>query len=269
MPGPAEDICRRFGAVEDDQRYTRLVERFTDDAIYYDPFMGPQRGREAIREFMGHMEHLVPKAGVRFEEWTVQADTTVGWATWNMVAPGPDGTDVAVPGQSLYRLTPKGKVTFVADYVDNVAQRKLRPEGPRPDLAGAGGLSAGQSGGTAGSAFDVVREFWTIQDERRYEDLAALFTPDAVFSDQVYGRFEGHDAVARYLQRMETEMPEAGVTFELIDMAGEDTVAWSQWWCNFPNGRIPGWTLYTARDGQLTLDADFFDVIGAAKLRRG
>ena len=36
-----------FGGVEDDQRYTRLVELFADDAVYYDPFFGPQVGKAA------------------------------------------------------------------------------------------------------------------------------------------------------------------------------------------------------------------------------
>ena len=69
----AADIIAKFGAVEDDQRYTRLVELFTDDAIYYDPFMGPQRGKEQIRTFMGHMEELVPAAGARFDAWDISA----------------------------------------------------------------------------------------------------------------------------------------------------------------------------------------------------
>ncbi len=265
MSGSAAEIIARFGAVEDDQRYTRLVELFADDAIYYDPFMGAQRGRDAIREFMGHMERLVPAANVRFDDWQVQADSTVGWSTWIMVAPGADGAEVGVPGQSVYRLNPAGQVTFVADYLDVVAHRRLRPEGPRPDLASAGGLSAGFE--TAGGpALDLVRRFWQIQDEARYEDLAELFAPDAVFTDQVYGRFEGHDAVTTYLARMQNEMPAQGVTFELIDCAGEETVAWSQWWCVFPNGRIPGWTLHTVRDGRFTLDADYFDVLAARRL---
>ena len=59
-------MLRRFGAVEDDQKYTRLVELFSDDAVYYDPFFGPQRGREAIRSFMGPMEEMVPASGATF-----------------------------------------------------------------------------------------------------------------------------------------------------------------------------------------------------------
>ena len=44
----AHEMISMFGAIEDDQRYTRLVELFTDDAIYYDPFAGAQVGKAAI-----------------------------------------------------------------------------------------------------------------------------------------------------------------------------------------------------------------------------
>jgi steroid Delta-isomerase len=113
MPGPAVDVLRRFGAVEDDQRYTRLVELFTDDAVYYDPFLGAQRGREAIAGFMAHMEDVVPASGIRFLDWEVEADTVCGWSRWTMAGPGPDGAEVPVPGQSIYRLR-DGLVCFAA-----------------------------------------------------------------------------------------------------------------------------------------------------------
>lgn len=265
MPGPAVDIIRRFGAVEDDQRYTRLVELFAPDAVYYDPFLGPQRGVDAIRDFMAHMERVVPAAGVRFLDWDVQADRVVGWARWTMAAPGADGVAVPVPGQSLYRLRPDGLVTFVADYVDPAAYRRLRPDGPRPDLGGAAGLSR-VADAPGGRALDVVRRFWQIQDEGDYTALVPLFAYDAVFTDLIYGRFDGAAAIAAYMAQMKAEMPAMGVRFELVDAAGDDTVAWSQWTCHFPNGSVPGWTLHTVRDGQITLDADYFDTVAARAL---
>ncbi|MEI6497969.1 MAG: nuclear transport factor 2 family protein [Actinomycetota bacterium] len=262
MPGPAVDVIRQFGAVEDNQRYTRLVELFAPDAVYYDPFMGPQRGRDAINEFMAHMERVVPAAGVRFSEWEVEADRTVGWARWTMWAPGPAGSDVGVPGQSLYRLNDDGQVIFVADYVSSSAYRKLRPDGPRPDLASAAGLAA-RPDAVDGPAASVIAEFWRLQDAARYSELGALFAPDSVFTDLIYGQFDGHAAISAYLAQMETEMPKLGARFELVDFAGDETVAWSQWWCHVPNGSIPGWTLHTLRDGLITLDADYFDVVAS------
>ncbi len=258
MPGPAVDVISQFGAVEDDQRYTRLVELFTDDAVYYDPFFGAQRGKPAIREFMEHMEQVVPGSGARFDSWETEGDTTCGWAKWLMVAPGVDGAEVAVPGQSLYRLR-DGKVSFVADHLDCRAYRTLRgPDAKVPDHASALGLSA-RADNVGGGGLDLIESFWQIQNDARYTELAPLFADDAVFTDILYGEFHGRKAIADYFVRMEAEMPDIGATFELVDAAGDDTVGWSQWNCRFPGGDVPGWTLHTFRDGEITLDSDYFD----------
>jgi ketosteroid isomerase-like protein len=267
MDGPAAAIIRQFGEVEADQRYTRLVGSFTGDAVYYDPFVGAQRGIAAITEFLGHMERVVPKLGVRFDEWEVAGDTTCGWARWTMYLPGPSGDDVAIPGQSIYRLR-DGKVCFAADHLDPVAYRRARPEGTAPDHATVMGLSAGM-GGQGGPALDLVHRFWALQEHRRYGELASLFADDAVFTDLVYGRFEGAEAIGAYLARMQQEMPSLGVWFEHVDAAGDENVAWSQWWCHFPNGKVPGWTLHTVRDGRFTLDADYFDTAVARAVQAG
>jgi ketosteroid isomerase-like protein len=271
MPGSAVEVISRFGAVEDDQRYTRLVELFTDDATYYDPFFGPQVGREAIAGFMSHMEQVVPASGARFEHWETEADETCGWARWVMVTRNADGGESPIPGQSLYRLR-GGKVCFAADYVDARAYAMLRPDGGRrPNLAGAAGLSATYAPvadlGSA-PALDLVRRFWAIQDGGDYTLLAPLFTDDAVFEDLIYGRMEGGRAIADYMVLMRTEMPANGITFELVDCAGDHSVAWSQWWCHMPNGSVPGWTLHTVRDGAFTLDADYFDTVASRDAAR-
>lgn len=259
----ATDIIDQFGSVESDQRYTRLVENFTEDAVYCDPFAGPQHGRDAIASFMAEMERVIPKMGVYFSDWQTVAETTVGWSRWTMVVPV-NGEPQPVPGQSLYRLR-DGLVCFAADYVDSVAYGRIRPD-VRPDLATPATMPKQTT--AEGRAAEVIRRFWSLQTSARYSDLAALFAPDAVFTDQVYGTFTGHDAVSAYLERMEREMPAQQVHFTLDDLAGDDTVGWSQWTCHMPNGSFPGWTLYTLRDGLLTLDADHFDVRVANELVR-
>ncbi len=258
MPGPAYEIVHQFGNVEDDQRYTRLVELFADDAVYYDPFFGAQRGKDAIRTFMEHMEQVVPGSGATFASWHTEADTDCGWARWDMVAPNAEGEPIAVPGQSLYRLR-DGKITFVADYLDCRAYRTLRgPDAKVPDHVTSMGLAA-SSDNPVGPAGDLVASFWRIQNEGNYTALAELFADDALFTDQMEGEFRGKPAITDFFARMETEMPELGATFELIDFAGDTNVGWSQWWCRFENGAVPGWTLHTFRDGKITVDHDFFD----------
>ena len=109
----ASDIITMFGSVEDDQKYTRLVSLFVDDAIYYDPFAGPQVGKAQIHEFMSEMERVIPAMGVYFSNWETHADSHVGWSRWEMVVPV-KGVEHPIPGQSLYRLR-DGQVCFVAD----------------------------------------------------------------------------------------------------------------------------------------------------------
>lgn len=267
MSGPAAATIARFGAVEDDQRYTRLVELFADDAVYYDPFFGAQRGKDAIHEFMTHMEEVVPGSGARFDSWESFGDVDCGFARWDMVAPDADGVEVAVPGQSLYRLR-DGLVTRVVDYVDPKAHRRLRgPDAPAPNFVDAAGALRDEAA-TGGPALDLVHRFWEIQDGGRYTELVDLFADDAVFFDVNIGEMVGREAIAEFMARMETEMPGRGISFELVDAAGDDTVAWSQWTCRYGDGtELPGWTLHTVRDGRFTLDADYFDTILAEQRR--
>ncbi|MEM9034728.1 MAG: nuclear transport factor 2 family protein [Actinomycetota bacterium] len=267
MSGPAVDVISRFGAVEDDQRYTRLVELFADDAVYYDPFFGPQRGKDAIADFMGEMEKFVPGSGARFDSWESVGDVDCGWAKWLMVAPNAAGEEVPVPGQSLYRLR-DGLVTRVVDYLDPQAYQRLRGDEARtPDLAGAAGALRDESAG-GGAALDLVHRFWEIQESKRYTDLAELFTDDAVFADVVAGTFEGKEAVTGFLAEAERKLAGTESHFELVDAAGDDTVAWSQWIYKLPGGDVPGWTLHRVRDGRFTLDEDYFDTVLAATLPR-
>jgi ketosteroid isomerase-like protein len=266
MPGPAVDILQQFGNVEDDQRYTRLVDLFADDAVYYDPFFGAQRGKAAIRTFMEHMEEVVPGSGATFSHWHTEADTDCGWATWEMVAPNAEGEPIAVPGQSLYRLS-DGKVTFVADYLDCDAYRALRgPDAKVPDHAGSMGLGATDEADD-GSGADVLRQIWQIQHVGNYSALADLFADDGVFISPIDGETRGREAITTVFTRLETDMAAAGARFELVDLAGDTNVGWSQWWCRFENGVVPGWTLHRFSDRKISYDHAFFDSNVAASLR--
>lgn len=266
MPGSAFETIDRFGRMEDDQRYTRLVDLFADDAIYYDPFFGAQRGRAQIRTFMERMEEVVPASGARFDSWQTEADTNCGWAQWIMVARDGNGDEVPVPGQSLYRLR-DGLVTFVADHVDCLAYRRLRgPDATAPNHAAALGMSAHEDQ-PGGSARRVIEDFWRIQGDGRYRDLADLFADDAEFIDQLDGAFRGSSAIAGFFDRMQAEMPAIGARFELVDLAGDESVGWSQWWCRLPGGDVPGWTLHRFRGGRISLDSDHFDSNAARAAR--
>lgn len=167
-------ILASFGGVEDDQRYTRLVENFADDGIYYDPFFGPQVGKVAITTFMSQMEEAVPASGARFENWTVTAGINCGFAEWAMVAPNGEGRDVPVLGESLYRLV-DGRVTGVVDYVDPIGYRHLRGESGRtPDYVAGGGALAGNGTPTGAAAEALVAHVNTMTHAGRWAGTATL-----------------------------------------------------------------------------------------------
>jgi len=264
----AYDTLSKFAEVEHGHRYRELLDIFADDAIYFDPFHGPQVGLEAIAGFLALMERAVPASGLGFEHWEIEADQRCGWARWVMAGPDPDGVRVGVRGQSLYRLNEAGQVTFVADYLDPLAMARQNPAAPIPDLATAAGLSATDAPGQRAPALELIERFWDIQNAGDYAALGPLFADDAVFTDLIYGEFRGNQAISAYFAQMNTEMPENGMTFELVDAAGDQRVAWSQWWCHFPTGSIPGWSLYTVSDGRITLDADYFDTRAARQIQR-
>ena len=224
----ARDVIQMFGAVEDGQKYTRLVELFTDDAIYCDPFAGPQHGRRAIADFMGEMERRLPKMGVYFANWETVAETTVGWSRWVMVVPV-NGVEHPIAGQSVYRLR-DGLVCFASDYVDSAAYGAIRPD-VHPDHLSAAHQAKGTS--IAGSADVLVREFWETDAKSH---LRALVSPDADFT--------------------------------LVDCGGDDAVAWAQWTGDLPNGSFAGWSLHSVREGRLSFEGDYFDAASARRLRQ-
>ena len=223
----AHDIIQMFGSVEDDQKYTRLLELFTDDAIYCDPFAGPQRGRDAIAGFMGEMERRLPKMGVYFADWQTVAETTVGWSRWTMVVPV-NGVDHPIAGQSVYRLR-DGLVCYASDYVDSQAYAAIRPD-VFPDHESAAREAKGTA--VAGGAADAVRAFW---NDRAQSHLRAVTATEA--------------------------------SFTLVDHAGDEKVGWAQWTGELAGGSFPGWSLHTVRDGELSLDAVYFDVEQARRQR--
>jgi len=223
----AHDIIQMFGSVEDDQKYTRLLELFTDDAIYCDPFAGPQRGLDAIAGFMGEMERRLPKMGVYFADWQTVAETTVGWSRWTMVVPV-NGVDYPIAGQSVYRLR-DGLVCYASDYVDSEAYAAIRPD-VFPDHESAAIEPKGT--GVAGSAADAVRAFWAGGAQAH---LRAVMAIDA--------------------------------SFTLVDHAGDENVAWAQWSGEHAGGTFSGWSLHTIRDGELSLDAVYYDVARARRQR--
>ncbi len=113
----------------------------------------------------------------------------------------------------------------------------------------------------AGHAHDTITRFWEIQDHGDYAPLAGLFADDAQVVDPVYGTFTGGEAIAGFFTMMNVEMAKVGATFRLVDLAGDDEVAWAQWEVTTTDGRPPrqGVGVYRVLDGKLTYYKDYMN----------
>lgn len=111
----------------------------------------------------------------------------------------------------------------------------------------------------AGDAYDTIARFWAIQDEGDYTRTAELFAEDARFVDPIYGTFEGREAIAEFMARMNGAVSAVNGVFRLVELAGGDDSAWAQWRFESDDGGRDGVGIYRVRDGQITFYRDYMD----------
>lgn len=113
----------------------------------------------------------------------------------------------------------------------------------------------------AGDAYDTIRRFWEIQDDGDYAPLSDLFADDAQVVDPVYGTFTGGEEIAGFFTLMNTECAKAGVSFRLVELAGDDETAWAQWEMVSTQGKPTrhGVGVYRVSDGKLTYYKDYMN----------
>lgn len=111
----------------------------------------------------------------------------------------------------------------------------------------------------AGDAYDTIEKFWEIQDAGDYAALAPLFADDAELVDPIYGTFTGGEAIAGFMQMMNTEMAKAGASFLLVELSGDDETAWAQWEAITAKGARQGVGVYRVRDGRITYYKDYMN----------
>ena len=110
-----------------------------------------------------------------------------------------------------------------------------------------------------GEAKEVIEQFWEIQDEGDYTKVVDLFSEDAVLVDPFFGTFEGKEAIAEFMKKMNEETASSGTSFIAREIAGDNEVAWAQWTAQTPAGELEGCGLYRVRDGLLTYYKDYMN----------
>lgn len=111
----------------------------------------------------------------------------------------------------------------------------------------------------AGDAEHTIRRFWDIQNDRDYTRLVELFAENAVLEDPIFGTFEGRDAIAAFMAKMNEEMGKRGVHFTLVKLAGDECTAWAQWVAHTPEGERDGVGIYRVEDGKMTYYRDYMN----------
>ncbi len=110
-----------------------------------------------------------------------------------------------------------------------------------------------------GEAQRVIERFWRVQDQGDYTELAPLFAPDAVLDDPVYGRFEGREAILKFMTMMVSEMGHREIHFTLDEVCGDDHAVWARWTMHSPAGTRGGVGIYKVENGLMTYYRDYMD----------
>ncbi len=109
-------------------------------------------------------------------------------------------------------------------------------------------------------AKDVIEKFWSVQDGHDYTKLIPLFADDATFDDPAIGRIEGKESIAALFAELTKELADKKMHFEVLEIAGDESVAWARWLWKRPDGDIEGVGLYKVNDGKLISYRDFYPV---------
>ena len=56
------------------------------------------------------------------------------------------------------------------------------------------------------TAKEIIEQFWRTQDDGDYTKVVALFAEDAILVDPFFGTFNGKEAIAGFMAKMNEEM---------------------------------------------------------------
>ena len=109
----AKEVIETFWEIQDEGDYTKLVNLFSEDAVFEDPIYGKFEGRIEILEFKQKMNKEMRSRDMVFFALDIDGGGNVAWAQW--VAKTPDGD---IEGCGLYRVK-NGMMTYYKDYMSS------------------------------------------------------------------------------------------------------------------------------------------------------
>jgi limonene-1,2-epoxide hydrolase len=108
----ANELIKRFWEIQDEGDYTKVIDLFSEDALFEDPVYGTFKGKTEILEFMKKMNKEMRSREITFKAVKIDGDEEVAWAQW--IAESPEGD---IEGCGLYRVE-NGLMTYYRDYMN-------------------------------------------------------------------------------------------------------------------------------------------------------
>lgn len=109
-----------------------------------------------------------------------------------------------------------------------------------------------------GPAHDLMKQFWAVQDSHDYTRLNDFFGADSELHDPIYGSFVGKEAIVAFLAKATHEMAALNMTFRLVELQGEDNVAWGRWEAVTPAKITEGVGVYRVERGVIRYYRDYY-----------
>tara|TARA_B100000678_G_C18026075_1_gene428667 strand:+ start:118 stop:477 length:360 start_codon:yes stop_codon:yes gene_type:complete len=108
----AKEIIEKFWKIQDEGDYTKVIDLFSEDALFEDPVYGTFNGKAEILEFMKKMNKEMRSRGMVFRAIKIDGGGEVAWAQW--IADSPEGE---IEGCGLYRVENE-LMTYYKDYMN-------------------------------------------------------------------------------------------------------------------------------------------------------
>ncbi|MFD1827887.1 nuclear transport factor 2 family protein [Mumia zhuanghuii] len=111
------DYLAFWNETDADARATLADRTFTPDVSYTDP-QAAVTGREALTDLVGALQAQLP--GMRFTPGDlVDGHHDLVRFTWNL---GPEGAPDTIVGADVALLSPEGRMSYIAGFLDRVPQ---------------------------------------------------------------------------------------------------------------------------------------------------
>jgi len=108
----AIEVIKKFWEIQDEGDYTKVIDLFSEDALFEDPVYGTFRGKSEILEFMKKMNEEMRSREITFRAVKIDGGGEVAWTQW--IAESPDSE---IEGCGLYRVE-NGLMTYYRDYMN-------------------------------------------------------------------------------------------------------------------------------------------------------